>query len=414
MAEIGADPDQLDSLAAELARVATSLGSSGSHLDRALTATPWWGPDARRFRAGWQAQRSSLRSAAGTLHAAARRLLEEATGQRAASDSTDARLPVPVQPLRSERWQLGFGGGAGIDVGLRGELTIDDLPGPNSRVTLELDASAGASAGAGGGVELHGADAIGSEGRADAEAAVVSSSSSTWVVADDEASGFARDRATDATVDLVPGMATARSGIQALLGRTPPPPESRTAVLGVALGATASGALGPLAGRLNDTSTAQVGVRRRGEETSLVLHLEGTGAARLPGLLFGEAAPRTGSMAIDSDIEVFPAHDGTRTIVITTTSQQGAEAVRTTSRITLDDAAAGTVLDDAWGHLRHGDLDRAVDLLGKLDDSIESVQVSAVAGEATGATHGASLTASDGARSQGSFEATHRVIDWRR
>jgi hypothetical protein len=414
MAEIGADPDQLDSLAAELARVATSLGSSGGRLDRALVAAPWWGPDARRFRVGWQAQRGSLRSAADSLQAAARRLAGEAAGQRAASESTDARLPAPVQPQRSERWQLGVGGGAGIDVGLRGELTIDDLPGPTSRVTLELDAAAGAGTGAGGGVELHGADAIGSEGRADAEASVVSSSGATWVVADDEAPGFARARATEAAIDLVPGMATARSGIQALLGRTPPPPESRTALLGVALGVTAGGALGPLAGRLNDTSTAQVGVRRRGDETSLVLHLEGTGAARLPGLLFGESAPRTGSMAIDADIEVFPAHDGTRTVVITTTSSQGDDAVRATSRITLDDAAAGTVLEDAWTHLRHGDLDTAAERMGDLDGAVESVQVSAVAGEVTGATHGASVTASDGARAQTEVEATHRVIDWRR
>jgi hypothetical protein len=414
MAEIGADPDQLDSLAAEVDRVATSLGSSGGRLDRALAAAPWWGPDARRFRADWQAQRGSLRSAADSLHGAARALLAEAAGQRAASESTDGRLPEPVQPKRSERWQLGFGGGAGIDAELRGELTIDDLPGPTSRVTLELDAAAGASAGAGGGVELHGVDAIGSEGRADVEASVVSSSSATWVVADDEAPGFARARAAEAAIDLVPGMATARSGIQAVLGRTPPPPESRTALLGVALGATASGALGPLAGRLNDTSTAQVGVRRRGDGTSLVLHLEGTGAARLPGLLFGESAPHTGSMAIDADIEVFPAHDGTRTVVITTTSLQGDEAVRATSRITLDDAAAGTVLEDTWEHLRRGDLDRAVEQMGDLDGAVKSVQVSAVSGQATGATHGASLTASDGARAQGNVEATHRVIRWRR
>jgi hypothetical protein len=414
MAEIGADPEQLDSLADELQRAAAALSASGGSLDRRLQGASWWGPDARRFRVGWQGQRGSLRAAADTLASTARRLRAEAGEQRAASEATSPGSVAPSMPLSSERWQLDLGAGAGIDLGAQGSLTVDDLPGPTSRVTLELDGAIGGGAGLGGGVELHGADALGGEARADAGAAVVSSGSATWVVADDEAVGFGRARAVEAAIDLVPGMATARSGLQSLLGHSPPSPESRTAMVGVALTVTAAGAAGPLSGRARGTTTAQIGVRRRGEDTSLVLHLEGAGAATLPGLLFGEPAARRDAAAVESDVEVFPARGGTRTVVITSTSLHGDEAVRLLTTIQLDDAAAGSALEAAWDDLARGDVDDAADRLRHLDDAVRSVQLVSEDGEVSSTAHGATVTAGDGPRAEGGAELTHRRIDWRR
>ena len=414
MAEIGADPEQLDSLAEELQRAAGALGASGGRLDRSLDGAPWWGPDARRFRAEWRGRHGSLRAAADTLRSASLRLRAEAETQRAASESTGPVLAAPAMPLRSERWQLDLGVGAAIDVGVQGSLTVDDLPGPTSRVTLELDGSIGAGAGLGGGVELHGAEALGGEGRADAEAAVVSSSSSTWIVADDDALEFGRARAAEAAVDLVPGMATARSGLQSLLGLVPPSPEASTAMVGVALTATATGTAGPLSGRARGADAAQVGVRRRDGGTSLVLHLEGAGAASVPGMLFGESAPHRETVAVESDIEVFPAHDGTRSVVITSTSLHDDEATRSVTTIRLDDAAASAALDDAWDDLARGDLDAAARRLRGLDDAVRSVQVTSATGEVSSSARGATATASDGARAQGGAEITHRRIDWQR
>jgi uncharacterized protein YukE len=409
---IGADPEQLESLAAELGRFADAFQSGGGRIDRSIQDASWWGPDARRFRSQWQAGRGALRSAADSLQAAARQLRSDAAQQRSASEGALGGLIGKVHPLNTDRWTLEAAAGVGIGAAFEGELIIDDLPGPQSRVTITVDHSLGGGLGLGGGTEIHGEGSLGAEGHVDVDGAVVGTSSSTWLVPDEEALDFGRARAAEAAVDQVPVLSAIRPAVQSLTGHPTPPPATTTELVGVSWAVTAAGTLGTGSGDAGETNTAQIGRRRRGETVTQVLHLQGSGAATIPGLLFGGGAPRSDGYAIDSEIELFPAKGDKRTILITTTSVDGDEAVRVVSRAVVDQSTAGAALDHAWRQLGLGDLTGALDTLGDLPEAIESVEMSTIAGEVHSDTWGAGTTAGDGARSHFGGEVVHESVTW--
>ena len=130
-------------------------------------------------------------------------------------------------------WGIELGGGAGLIAGMGGSLRIDDMPGPTSRVTVQQHESVGAAAGVGGSVETRGGSSHGPAATLSGDVSGVATMSSTWVVPDDDAVGFGQDRATEAAIDLFPGMQTTRSVVQGLLGKGPPAPAEQTVVAGV-------------------------------------------------------------------------------------------------------------------------------------------------------------------------------------
>lgn len=416
MPEIGADPEQLDELAHQIRRTASELGSCTRRLDGSVRSADWKGRDADRFRSGWSAHRGALGAACDSLNGLAATLSSNAQQQRSTSQAEPTAAAPGVTPAalpeRTEVWGIELGGGAGLIAGLGGSLRIDDMPGPTSRVTVQQHGSVGAAAGMGGSIETKGGSSSGPGAALGADVSGVATMSSTWIVPDDDAVGFGQDRATEAAMDLIPGMQTTRSVVQGLLGNGPPAPAEQTFVAGVVFSGVLKASAGPFKGKGEMGGSAQIGIRQRGDETSLVAITAGAGAGQLSGILFGSSAPAAIDLTTRTDIEVFPAHDGVRKIVITTTTISGDDAMATSTTILVDDDKAGDSLDEAWDHLSRGDLVGAADSLSDLPDAVIGTGTSVTGGGVTTTAKGASATAADGPRASGSYEGTHTIIDW--
>jgi hypothetical protein len=91
MAMVGADVDQLRTLARNLIRSAERLESMANEINGRLSATPWQGPDAGQFRSEWQGHSlSSIRGVVGALREAAALVERNADEQEQASSTTGA------------------------------------------------------------------------------------------------------------------------------------------------------------------------------------------------------------------------------------------------------------------------------------------------------------------------------------
>lgn len=89
MTFVGADPEQLESLATVLNGFADQLNSTRSDLNARITHSSWRGLDADRFRGDWTSKYiRSLDAAVSSLHAASGTLKDNATQQRSASAVT--------------------------------------------------------------------------------------------------------------------------------------------------------------------------------------------------------------------------------------------------------------------------------------------------------------------------------------
>jgi uncharacterized protein YukE len=85
---VGADPDELDRLAADFERGAGSLESAALRVRTSVHASPWSGARAARFRTDWdQRHGPMLRRTATALRTAAKQLRQQAADQRRASSA---------------------------------------------------------------------------------------------------------------------------------------------------------------------------------------------------------------------------------------------------------------------------------------------------------------------------------------
>lgn len=89
MGLVGADLDQMHALARALTQAAERLDTTTSTVSGSLSAVPWTGPDAERYRSQWHGEsRPTMRSVVSALHEAANNVSRNATEQERASDAT--------------------------------------------------------------------------------------------------------------------------------------------------------------------------------------------------------------------------------------------------------------------------------------------------------------------------------------
>ena len=116
----GANPDELDQLARSFASASAVLANAQRSLTGQLTAAPWHGQKASRFRSDWsRAHRPALVNATAFLRDAGTALQRQAHEQRAASGvlSPGLRGPRPASARLPVQWfTLGTAGGTALGV----------------------------------------------------------------------------------------------------------------------------------------------------------------------------------------------------------------------------------------------------------------------------------------------------------
>lgn len=87
----GGDPEQMRTLAKTFDQVASRLEAIGSEVSGRLSATPWTGPDAERYRSQWQGQSmAKVRSVVSALREASASLQRNASEQETVSSAGGA------------------------------------------------------------------------------------------------------------------------------------------------------------------------------------------------------------------------------------------------------------------------------------------------------------------------------------
>lgn len=105
MGVVGADVDQLRSLARSLTQAADRLDGMAGEVGSRLSATPWQGQDSQQFRSQWQGESSALvRNVVSALRAAASEVHRNAGEQEQASETsgsggTAGSSSQPLAPL---------------------------------------------------------------------------------------------------------------------------------------------------------------------------------------------------------------------------------------------------------------------------------------------------------------------------
>lgn len=121
MVMVGASPEQLDRLASSLGQAASQIGTGiRVGLDRSISANPWQGGDAQRFRSDWQSHLSPvLLRTSESLEQVAEHLRLQAEEQRVASsangsgDSTGRGFASSSGGSTGRGFVGGGGGGGG-------------------------------------------------------------------------------------------------------------------------------------------------------------------------------------------------------------------------------------------------------------------------------------------------------------
>jgi uncharacterized protein YukE len=95
MGLVGADVDQMHTLARTLTNAAERLESTTATVSGSLSAVPWSGPDAERYRAQWHGEsRATMRSVIAALQEAANTVSRNAAEQEKASAPTGSAGPL--------------------------------------------------------------------------------------------------------------------------------------------------------------------------------------------------------------------------------------------------------------------------------------------------------------------------------
>lgn len=236
MTRLGCDTAQLRELAEAFSNAAGQMDSSSTGVDRAVRATRWQGRDSDRFALLWARHRSALGSVRADLAEAAGELRRNVAEQERASGSSsppaaaaavsattrnDARpiaqmtaKPAPAGPppfgdplpRRTEVWELSGSLAAAVGLSGTGRVTVADLRGELSTVTVESTTDGSLEGGASIDMGLdHGPGvALG----ADATILAGTRSRRTWQVGDAELPGFLARLAANETWDNLWGLPT--------------------------------------------------------------------------------------------------------------------------------------------------------------------------------------------------------------
>ena len=166
MAALGADVEQLDTLARQLRTAAAGLSRIEVDVTNNVRTTWWIGPDADTFRSRWTSTMAPrVRSAAELLTARAGTLDEQARQQREASDllppgsrPPDRPVPLPLPANRVERTEIlrlhGEAGALWFQKGSELTLKVEYLADGTARVTVLGGKSRGVGEDEGARIEL--------------------------------------------------------------------------------------------------------------------------------------------------------------------------------------------------------------------------------------------------------------------
>lgn len=235
MTRLGCDTAQLRELAEAFSNAAGQMDSSSTGVDRAVRATRWQGRDSDRFALLWARHRSALGSVRADLAEAAGELRRNVAEQgvlrgprrrplqrqpcrpprattRPIAQMTAKPAPAGPPPFgdplprRTEAWELSGSLAAAVGLSGTGRVTVADLRGELSTVTVESTTDGSLEGGASIDMGLdHGPGvALG----ADATILAGTRSRRTWQVGDAELPGFLARLAANETWDNLWGLPT--------------------------------------------------------------------------------------------------------------------------------------------------------------------------------------------------------------
>ena len=197
---LGADPDDLQRLAASFDRAARTLDDALGRVDRALGRAGWHGPVAAAFTRQWRTDQAAVRSAAHRSRSAATELRRQVEQQHAASTDRGPVGPARSRPAPLSRSESFVRVGGFVDVGpMEGRAAVlarvEELDGRQSRVTVSDVLGLAGVAAAGATVEVGCQDSTATPVhplRAEAEVAVGAEVEhrTVWKVPDDDVHGL--------------------------------------------------------------------------------------------------------------------------------------------------------------------------------------------------------------------------------
>jgi hypothetical protein len=409
MTAIGADPEALDTLAAELRRSAARFDQVASRLAASVDRAGWTGPDADRFGRDWRLHlRPRLRDSAASCSALAARLSAQSADQVRASSSPgrvgSAALGAP--PTRTETWSGRIQAGHGVlSASASGSLTLEQLASGQVRVTAGSTAGAGATASAGdaGSVTLGGSTrAAGTSAGATVQGE--GTERRTWTVPATAVRSLLAGLALEGTVvglpfRVVDGAAAGLGGVlDALgidndLGHTAtfpllPEPDRVEHLVGVSVGASyVAGASAAPGGTASVTAQVAAGTASdRLGRRSVVVEETATGSTALTaglgqalGVRLGPAGPQHADVVTRIEVPVDAGARDPRPVLVTVRVTGAGEQVLT--RVAVDRDAAGDTVDGLLRFVRDvaaGDPSGAAHRLARhpVADGAVAVQVS--------------------------------------
>ncbi len=389
MTELGADPADLRELANDLRHARRQLLDSQRTVTRMVLATTWDGRDATRFRREWSGHTRSFRLLGDDLLEAAAEASRNAEEQERVSNvgSTDlannavgaADPAAPTHPevgrpphgdplpLRTESWTLGAQAAAAFGLATGSALTITDLPGNHTTVTIEDSVSGSVSVGLG--AEAGSADAVSVEVEAQAGAAVTLTQRRRWQVDDADVGGFLMKLGLAEGIDRAPilgdnpltAMATDRILTTAGLGVGKADTTDALFAIEGDLGADAA-ALVPLVG-VSGAALASVGLRAGPGGRSLLLEGFADGRARA----FGAGSTGTTSTSVEIPLR---ERGLTQPMILTTSTVVDGRETLERHVYDLDRDRTSAAVTDALGALSTGNPIRAIDPLESVLRSI--------------------------------------------
>ena len=415
---LGADPEQLRELSAALRAAARTLDEIGPSTERQVRNAGWHGPDAIRFEGAWRQCRRDLTEAAGRCRDISARIDRQADEQIEASQgraSTRSAAPLPAFAPTETRYV----GGVDVRVGpvvatVAGDLSIADLEGDTTRVTLSESIAAGGVVSAGAGASFSVADEVASPvaadaGTADARLRLGGVRRSTWEVHDDQIDDLLVDLAAVKVSDAAPWP------IGALRDATgwfePPEPTRSEALIEIdvsaagALAASASGMLG-ISGATSSTvrvGRAQVDAGRGAPRRSTVVEWTAGSHATLTSTVlrrFGINLPDPSRLGVTVRLELGEAPDGSPQLDLRLSGITDDRIDDVAARIELDDRTGSTTRSAAietMHHLERGDLTAAIAALGGLEVPVDGIDVVTARGSIDGTSARGSASAGAGA-----------------
>ncbi len=412
---LGADPEQLRELSAALRAAARSLDEIGPSTERRVRNAGWHGPDAIRFEGTWRQCRRDLTDAAQRCRDISVRIERQADEQIEASQgrtSTRSAAPLPAFAPTETRYVGGIDVRFGPTVAtVAGELTIADLDGDTSRVTLSESLAAGAVVSVGSGASFSLADEVSSpvaadKGTADARLRLGGVGRTTWEVHDDQVDDLLVDLAAIRVTDTAPWPLGA---LRDATGWFEPPEPVRSEAL-VEIDASATGALAAGASGLLGLSGATSSTVRFGRaqiddgdgsvRRSTVVEWTANSHATLTSTVlrrFGVNLPDPQRLGVSLRLELGESPDGSPQLDLRLSGISNDRIDDVAARIELGDrtgSAATAIASEVMDHLGRGDITAAIAALDRLD--VEGIDVVTARGTVDGTSARGSATAGFG------------------